>query len=583
MKKTGKLSTIITVSLLFAFAAPVSAQELPGSYDPRPDMASDIREQYWGTCWVMGGVSSLESYLVKTGLADPDIDLSEEDVLWWTNGNYSDQDPENASSGSGWTNMRRNDGGYAAMTTGYLATVGARAESDIPYLGASEDPDDDLINEFYYSGDNQRPENYYTAPVLYEVTDIVFFGEDAGVEDYKQAIINYGAVTASYYDGGEEYLNKETASYWYPGDGAEFGNHTISVVGWDDNYPKENFTLADGRTPENNGAWLIKNSYGTDYGSEGGYTWISYEDALLFENVEYNQKYSIAGARVPTERKAYYCDEYGAVTSYYPETDGVFTCANVYEFGSGETLDEIMFMTWSKGAQYELYYAPVENNVPAADPAKWTLVADGTVEHAGYSTIEVENKTELPEGMGAIVLTLKGDDLSIGTDEPLLEGSRPMFNPLIQPDSSFFFEDGGFKSAEYEAVGMDGTYYYMQKVNLSLRAYTVKTPEPTDEPAETPAPEPTDEPTETPVPTEPAGTEPTDIPTEKPSGTPTRQPAVSVSPEGNEDKTESDIKETDSAQTGDANDTEILAAALTCAAAGILTASLIFIARKNKI
>ena len=94
MKKTGKLSTIITVSLLFAFAAPVSAQELPGSYDPRPDMASDIREQYWGTCWVMGGVSSLESYLVKTGLADPDIDLSEEDVLWWTNGNYSDQDPD---------------------------------------------------------------------------------------------------------------------------------------------------------------------------------------------------------------------------------------------------------------------------------------------------------------------------------------------------------------------------------------------------------------------------------------------------------------------------------------------------------
>lgn len=601
---------IAAVSLLFALAAPVSAQELPGSYDPRPDMASGIRDQQWGTCWVTGGISTLESYLIKTGSAGPDIDLSEEDVLWWTNGNYYDPDPENHYGGFGWTNTSRNDGGYAAMTTGYLSVVGARAESDIPYLGMSGDEEEDLYNEFYHSGKNVRPENYYTAPVAYEVTDIVFFDENSSAEDYKRAILDYGAVTASYYDGGAEYLNEETASYWYPGGTMEFGNHTISVVGWDDDYPKENFTLADGRMPEGNGAWLIKNSYGTDYGAEGGYTWISYEDAILFEDVEYNQKYSVAGARVPEERKAYYWDEYGAVTSYYPEADGEFTCANVYEFGSGETLTEIMFMTWSKGAEYELYYTPVKNNAPVSDTSKWTLIADGTVDHAGYTTIEAENKVELAGGKGAVVLTLRGNDLNIGTDEPLLEMGRAMFNFKLQPDVSFFLDGGGFKSAEHDAVGMDGTPY-QQKVNLSLRAYTTETPQPTASPtptaehtaSPTPTAEPTaspthtagptasPDPTETPQPTEsPAPTqtpeatvtaEPTqpadDGSEDKPSETPAGEPEITPSgqPSGTPQASESSAA---SAQTGDANAAGLFTAVLACA----LTVLTTLIIRKNK-
>ena len=90
---------------------PAAAAELPAAWDPRPDQVSAVREQYWGTCWDFGGISSLESYLIKFGLADTSVDLSEEDVLWWVNGNYSDPDLNNPSSGFGWTNLRRNDGG----------------------------------------------------------------------------------------------------------------------------------------------------------------------------------------------------------------------------------------------------------------------------------------------------------------------------------------------------------------------------------------------------------------------------------------------------------------------------------------
>ena len=33
-------------------------------------------------------------------------------------------------------------------------------------------------------------------------------------------------------------------------------NHAVTIVGWDDNYKKENFI--DGPKPSRNGAWIVK-------------------------------------------------------------------------------------------------------------------------------------------------------------------------------------------------------------------------------------------------------------------------------------------------------------------------------------
>lgn len=58
--------------------------------------------------------------------------------------------------------------------------------------------------------------------------------------------------------------------------------HGISLVGWDDNFSRENFTgIAD--IPEHNGAYLALNSYG-DWGPQHGYFWISYDD-IYVENM----------------------------------------------------------------------------------------------------------------------------------------------------------------------------------------------------------------------------------------------------------------------------------------------------------
>ena len=55
-------------------------------------------------------------------------------------------------------------------------------------------------------------------------------------------------------------------------------NHCVTLIGWDDSYSKNNFNA--GSRPSSNGAWLIANSYGSDY-NDNGYFWVSYEEPSL--------------------------------------------------------------------------------------------------------------------------------------------------------------------------------------------------------------------------------------------------------------------------------------------------------------
>lgn len=62
------------------------------------------------------------------------------------------------------------------------------------------------------------------------------------------------------------------------------GNHGVVIIGWDDNYSKDNFVY---EKPQNDGAWLILNSWGSNWGNNGT-AWVSYEDYYnLVNNATY--------------------------------------------------------------------------------------------------------------------------------------------------------------------------------------------------------------------------------------------------------------------------------------------------------
>lgn len=61
--------------------------------------------------------------------------------------------------------------------------------------------------------------------------------------------------------------------------------HDVVVVGWDDNFPKENFTIQ----PEGDGAFICKNSWGEEFGDDG-YFYVSYYDTKICrKSVVYTQ------------------------------------------------------------------------------------------------------------------------------------------------------------------------------------------------------------------------------------------------------------------------------------------------------
>ena len=116
-----------------------------------------------------------------------------------------------------------------------------------------------------------------TSPEHIHIQDVVLVPYAPGNLDsaatVKQAILKYGALTGNLlFD--DEYYNETTYGYYYPE--FENANHAICVVGWDDNYSKDNFnTPAPG-----DGAWIIKNSWGTEWGDEGLF-YVSYYDQTL--------------------------------------------------------------------------------------------------------------------------------------------------------------------------------------------------------------------------------------------------------------------------------------------------------------
>lgn len=318
------------------------------------------------TCWAFSSMSTLESYLKLKGYGT--YDLSEEHFRWWsTGGTY------------GW-NLDDMSGSSNVTAIGYLtAWAGPKLDKDIPYNLKSEEQG------------ATRPSNMDTAPTQFNVTDVIRLGKDK--ETVKNAIMQYGSVTSGYAHYSN-YFNDDETAYNCTNKRAPL-NHSVAIVGWDDNYSKDNF--ASDVKPESNGAWLVKSSWG-EFNSMKGFFWISYEDKTLLTDTD---NYAMKSVSKPDSDKKMYQLEYAGLSKIMSNK---ITAANVFDFSrDSEKLDSVMFETDSVGAKYEVYYAPVVNGVPQNN--SMTKLANGTVSYSGYINVPT-NSYNLPKGKGAIVVVI---------------------------------------------------------------------------------------------------------------------------------------------------------------------------------
>ena len=258
----------------------------------------DLRDQGWltpirnqepyGTCWAFATYSSMESSLLKfEGKA---FDFSENNLANLHGGDWG-----------------FDDGGNADLSSAYLLRWdGPVLESSDPYAKPG--------------GSQQIPPVRHIQNVPW-IPGKTTYLDNNGI---KEAIIKYGALWVGYYHDKDCY-NAAKASYYFPyffSDGKRHSNHAVAVVGWDDTYSKYNF--AD--TPAGNGAYIVRNNWGTSWG-DAGYFYVSYYD----ETFAWETLYSFSNAEsVENYESIYQYDTLGLVADIgYGYNTGYG--ANIYE------------------------------------------------------------------------------------------------------------------------------------------------------------------------------------------------------------------------------------------------------------
>ena len=352
---------------------------LPTKFDLRDiGWITPVRDQgEMGSCWTFGALDALESAFVKnTGISYYFSENNLQDVMLI----YSRY-------------------GVAMAEGGWQNDAGAYIMNWFGVFSQEYDTYDELgkISPLIHANQTMH------------IQDFVFINRNVsnpGDPLLKEAILKYG-VLAVVFGVPESDPNYDVHDYNFYSNSTS-ANHAVGLVGWDDNYPKENFL----NQPPGDGAWIIKNSWGTEWGEEG-YGYISYYDTSLCpsNSIIYQAVGYIIENTLPYNKNYQY--DFSGINDFmrYNETDKLYgsSITNVNVFISED--DDLLAAVGTYFNQSGLDYTV---QIAVNDVVVYTQ--NGISPYRGYHTIKLNQYVSIK----------KGDKFSIYVTSKALGVSNPV-------------------------------------------------------------------------------------------------------------------------------------------------------------
>lgn len=367
---------------------------LPSSYSlVDKSLTTPIKDQgVTGSCWAFSAIKAAESNSILKGLYTPSTaDFSESHLAWFTYSRSNDKSDPMYYDGNyiyGSTDPYDCGGNALSAIFNLAKWSGAELEKNAPFKAATFSQKNSMAKEM-----TKKESLRYSSKLHLQNAECY---DNASIDEIKQALMTKGALNISmYYDEkGFESLDDNASSYYQtiftkPATAKKNANHCVTIVGWDDNYSKNNFKKA----PSSNGAWLIANSYGTE-SNDNGYFWMSYKEPSIGEI------YSMDVESADNYDNIYQYDGAGWGDGIYnPNSD--ITGANVFTNKSNnvQNLNAVSFYTLSDNQKYTIkIYKNLTGNTPSTGTLVSTATTSGTESYNGYHTVKLASPCKINPG-----------------------------------------------------------------------------------------------------------------------------------------------------------------------------------------